>query len=101
MPKNRKIRIQQRSAGQDEAGQPTEVWTDVCQVWAEIRDVTGREFVSASAERAEVTTRIWIWRRADITAAMRVVYAGAVYDIKAALDAGQKDTLLMCTKVMR
>lgn len=98
--KNKLITIQQRGAGVDEAGQPIEVWTDVCKAWADIRDVSGREFVAASAERAEVTTRIRIWRRSDISRAMRVLAGAIVYDIKAPLEEGRDTTLLMCTKVV-
>jgi SPP1 family predicted phage head-tail adaptor len=98
--KNKRIRIQQRGAGVDEAGQPIDAWTDVCQVWADIRDISGREFVAAGAERAEVTTRIRIWRRGDISRAMRVLHGATVYDIKAPLDEGGDTTLLMCTKVV-
>jgi SPP1 family predicted phage head-tail adaptor len=99
MPKNRKITIQQLGEGQDEAGQPVTDWADVCTVWADIRDVSGREYVAANADRAEVTTRIRIWRRPGIKAAMRVVHGSTVYDIKFPLDEGRDTTLLMCTKV--
>jgi SPP1 family predicted phage head-tail adaptor len=95
--KDKLVKIQKRG-GQDEAGQLIDAWTDVCQVWADIRDVSGREFVAASAERAEVTTRIRIWRRTDVSTAMRVLHGTTAYDIKAPLDEGRDTTLLMCTK---
>lgn len=99
MPKNSRITIQQRGTAQDDAGQPVEAWANVAQVWAEIRDVSGREFVAAGAERAEVTTKIRIWRRTGLAAAMRVLHGATVYDIKACLDEGRDTTLLMCTRV--
>lgn len=99
MPKNHRIKIQQRGTAQDEAGQPIEAWTDVAQIWADIRDITGREFVAASAELSEVTTKIRIWRRGDVTAGMRVLRGATIYNIRAPLDEGRDDTLLMCTKV--
>jgi SPP1 family predicted phage head-tail adaptor len=99
MPKNSKIWIQQQTAGQAPDGQPITEWVDIGPaVWADIRDVSGREFVAAGAERSEVTTKIYIWRRSDVTAAMRVLRGEVAYAVKAVLDAGQSDTLLMCTK---
>ncbi|WUR15708.1 phage head closure protein [[Empedobacter] haloabium] len=98
MPKNSRITIQQRAEGQASDGQPVDTWTDVATVWADIRDITGREYVVAGAERSEVTTKIRIWRRAGITAGMRVLRGVIVYDVQAVLDEGRDTTLLMCTK---
>ncbi len=100
MAKNSKIWIQRRTEGQAADGQPIEAWTNVTptKVWAEIRDISGREFVAAGAEQAEVTTRIRIWRRDEVTAAMRVLHGAVVYDIKAPLLEGTDTTLLMCTR---
>lgn len=98
MPKNSRITIQQRTDGQAPDGQPVDTWADVATVWADIRDISGREYVGAGAERSEVTTRIRIWRRSDITAGMRVVRGATVYNIQAPLDEGRDGTLLMCTK---
>jgi len=98
--KNRKIWIQRRTEGQAPDGQPIEEWTNVTftQLWADIRDISGREYVAAGAEQSEVTTRIRIWRHDEVTAAMRVLHGATVYDIKAALLEGSDTTLLMCTR---
>jgi|SRR5450830_618091 len=98
MPKNSRIKIQQRGTGRDDGGQRIDTWTDVAQVWADIRDISGREFVAAGADQAEVTTRIRIWRRDAVTAAMRVLHGAKVYEIKSALLEGTDTTLLMCTR---
>ena len=100
MPKNHKIKIQRRVEGQAPDGEPTDDWADVTptMVWADIRDVSGREYVAAGAEQATVITRIRIWRRDDVTAAMRVLHGAKVYDIKAALLEGNDTTLLMCMR---
>lgn len=100
MPKNSKIWIQRRSEDQAPDGEPVDDWSNVTatMVWADIRDVSGREYVAAGAEQAGVTTRIRIWRRDDVTAAMRVLHGARVYDIKAALLEGTDTTLLMCVR---
>jgi SPP1 family predicted phage head-tail adaptor len=99
MARNAKIRIQRPSEGQAPDGQPLADWADIgAAVWADIRDVGGREFIAAGAERSEVTTRIRIWRHGDIDADMRVMRGDVIYAIKAVLDEGRDTTLLMCTR---
>lgn len=99
MVKNSRIRIQKLVDGQAPDGQPLTEWQDaIPPVWADIRDVSGREFIAAGAERSEVTTRIRIWRRPGLTADMRVLRGTVAYAIKAVLDEGRDTTLLMCTR---
>lgn len=99
MAKNKKIRIQKQAEGQAPDGQPMTEWADIGPfIWAEIKDVSGREFVAAGAERSEVLTRIRIWRRHDVTAAMRVLQGDVAYAIKAVLEEGRDTTLLMCAR---
>jgi len=53
---------------------------------AEIVPLSGREFLSAQAIQAGVTTRITVrWRPVPVRPAMRFVHQGDVYDIKAVL----------------
>jgi SPP1 family predicted phage head-tail adaptor len=97
---NQRVKLQSRSATKDGAGQPVETWSDVVTVWASVSDLTGREFLAASAERAAVTTRIIIRKRTGVTAAMRVLHGTVVYDIDAVLDDGNNRTLqLLCKRV--
>jgi SPP1 family predicted phage head-tail adaptor len=98
MAKNHRIRIQRLTEGQAPNGEPLDEWLLVAEVWSDIRDIGGREFVAAGAERSEVTTRIRIWRRGDIDASMRVLHGTRVYNIKAVIEEGARGTLLMCTK---
>lgn len=98
MPKNKKVALQRPPEGADAAGQPLDDWATVANVWADIRDISGREFVSADGGRSEVTTRIRIWRRSDVTSAMRVLAGAVVYQIQAVLDEGADTTLLLCKR---
>lgn len=58
-------------------------WQDLAYVWAAIEPLSGREFVSAQAEQAKVTTRITIRYRDDLTAKMRLYHTakGIYYQI--------------------
>lgn len=91
---DRRITIQKPSTEQDEWGQRANEWSDVCSVWASISDISGREYVSASAERSEISTRIIIRERSGINASMRVVRGDDIYNILAVLNSSHKLQLL-------
>lgn len=100
---NKRITIQVLATGQDAIGQPTEDWTNLItegdgKCWAEVKDVSGKEFIAADAENAKVTTRITIRHRADVTAAMRVLHGVNAYNVLAALGQADRTLLLMCER---
>ena len=65
----------------DTAGQPLDDWPTVATVWGGIETLRGREFFSAQAVNAEVTTRIRIRHREGIDRTMRVTYRGEIYEV--------------------
>lgn len=93
-----RITIQQSIAGQDGYGEPVKSWSDVAAVWADVRDMTGREFLAAQAVQAGVTTKITIRYRPGVTAAMRVLHGADVYNIQAVLGTDRVSLLLMCER---
>lgn len=71
-------------------GAVTKQWKDICTVWADIADISGKEIIASGAVMSEITTRIWIRYRSDIVAAYRVLWKspnarGMVYTIQAAI----------------
>lgn len=101
---NKRIAIQERVAGRDDSGQPTDNWSDVLsdspdgKCWAEIKDVSGKEFITADATQSTVTTRITIRHRDGIAAAMRVLYGADTYTVAAVLGQADRTLLLMCSR---
>lgn len=100
---NKRITLQALVAGQDEAGEPSSDWINVIadgdgKLWAEIRDVTGREFVAAGATQNKVVTTITIRHRAGIVATMRALHGADVYSIEAVLGQDQRTLALMCSR---
>lgn len=78
--------IQQRGAGQDETGQPLDVWETVCECWADLRHLSGLESVRGDGATSIVKASARIRWRTGITAAMRVHLAdGSVYGITAVM----------------
>lgn len=63
-----RIRIEIKSDERDEYGQPVGWKVIATGVPADIRSVSGRDYISGNAERSSVTTKIFMRRRDDIRA---------------------------------
>lgn len=85
---NRKVTIQKLTTTLDEYGEPTgpNIWVDVATVWSSIKHASGMETVKSGVDVSVVKASIRIRRRTDVTAGMRVLCDGKVYDIRAVLD---------------
>lgn len=94
---NQRVTIQQQSTAVDEIGQPVVSWSDVATVWAEVKDVSGREYIAAGAEQSAVLTKITIRKRSGIVSSMRVLHGSDTYGIDAVLE-NDRTTLLMCKR---
>lgn len=94
-----RVTFQSHESGEDAAGQPVDEWVDHVTVWAEVRDLRGREFLEAQqAPGGEVTTQVRIRYRDDLTRQQRIQHSGRVLEIVAIIDPdGRREELqLMC-----
>ena len=64
-----------------ETGAITREFSSVAKLWAEVVPSSVREFIAAQSEQSEVTGRITLRYRSDITNKDRIVYRGKIYDI--------------------
>ena len=100
----KRITLQVLAAGQDEAGQPMDVWENFVidtpdgKIAAEVRDVSGREFVSAGATQNQALTTITIRYRAGVLPKMRALHGADTYSIEAVLGQDQRTLTLMCSR---
>lgn len=62
-----RVRIEIKTDKRDDHGQPLG-WVSVGVVAADIRSVTGKEFISGNAERSSVTSKIFMRYRDDVRA---------------------------------
>jgi len=83
--RNRKISVRQQATTQDAIGQPVNTWTEVAKLWAEVTHRSGKQVMRADQDVSIVTVNFRVRRRTNITAAMRVWFAGKVYEIKAVI----------------
>lgn len=98
-----RVVIQAATASQDTFGGESKTWTTLATVWGEVKPLSGREYMQARQAQADVTTRITIRYRDDITItpACRITWNGHTYDVKDVIhDAQQRQYQLMCAEVI-
>ena len=90
----RQITLQRRTSTNDTFGQQSTAWTTLRTSYAEIEPLTGRELETAQAINAEVTHRITLRYRSDITTALRITYQGRIFNVLSVLDIDTAHTAL-------
>lgn len=83
-------------------GEPSRTWTTFATVFADIRPVSGREYLASDKVQAEVSTVIVIRYLDGLLPKMRCTNAGRTFEIVAALPDRTNATLqqLMCNEVV-
>lgn len=61
-------------------------WQDLVSVWASVEPLSGREYFYSHQIKAELSHRVRIRYRADITVKMRIKHRGRVLGIESILD---------------
>jgi SPP1 family predicted phage head-tail adaptor len=81
-----------------EFGDPQRVWEDVATVWAEVSPISGREYFLQREQQSQISVRVRIRYRADVTSMWRVQHAGKVYEIESVIDqrSAGEELILMC-----
>ncbi len=94
-----RVQIQQATETRDSYGAAIQTWNTVATVWASIEAISVREFFDAARINAEVTHRIRIRYRSNVTPAMRIVESSRTFDIYGAFDPdGKKRELVLMVK---
>ena len=69
-------------------------WQDMIAVWASVEPLTGREYFYSHQIKAEVTHRVKIRYRADITTEMRAKFGERVLEIESIIDLKERHEVL-------
>lgn len=72
---DRRITIERPTVSRGETGGHEETWAVLDTLWANVRDLSGRETFSAQAAGSRVSKVVTLRWRSDITADMRVRFA--------------------------
>lgn len=79
---NKRITIQRKSTGRDACGgELPAAWETFATRWASVEPLQGREYNSPSGEHAVATTRFRLRYLHGVTASMRVVFEGSVFNL--------------------
>jgi len=92
------ITIESPTETQDLFGEPTATWDTFNAVWASREDLDGQEWFVSQQPLAKHTTRFVIRYVAGLSAKMRLVSGGVVYNILSSADPdGKRRTLTIMT----
>lgn len=96
-----RVRLERPAAGFDALGQPTDGWSLVATVWADVRLPTGLAAVKADADVSQVKASIRIRMRRDVQPGWRVVYRSQSFVIEAVLpdEQGLASVDLVCKQI--
>lgn len=77
-----RIKLQKKTKTQDPStGEITDEWITYKTVWARVEPLSVKDFLSAQAAQSEVTARITIRHRTDISPDHRIKYRGRLHKI--------------------
>lgn len=95
---NTRIQLQSRDlTAKGPTGQPVEAWLSQGKPWAEVKAISGRSFVAASGEQAEVTMQVMLRFREDVQPGWRVVHRRRSLEVVAVLPDDRSQFMqLMC-----
>jgi SPP1 family predicted phage head-tail adaptor len=97
----RRVVIQYPSTTQDAYGQPVVGFVTLATVWAAVEQLSGRQLFAAKQAQSEISVKVTIRYRTDVTTAMSVVYLTHTYQIDAVIDfeARHESLELLCTEL--
>lgn len=93
---DQRIKIQRNSSTQNEYGEEIAGWSDLANIWAEVRPASGNESFTENQflAKADTTFRIrWSNVTKTITALDRILFDGRYFDITAIREIGRAEGL--------
>lgn len=93
-----RVVIQSKSATQDAFGGETITWSTHATRWASIEPLTGREYLEARQEQAEINLRIRLRYLSTAQPEWRVTWDSRTFEIVSVIHTDERDreTVLMC-----
>lgn len=95
-----KVKLQAQQVVEGPMGDVTS-WVDVATVWAEVRYLSGIQFIKAGATVGQASISVKINRRSGLSASMRVLHKDKVYEVQAVLpdEVERIYTFLVCKEL--
>lgn len=86
-----KVTIQRVSQTLDSSRQTVDLWTKLAEVWAAVEPLSGRELLNAQQIQPDVTHRVRIRHRDDVTPKMRVQHESRSLNIESVINLNERD----------
>lgn len=97
-----RVSLQERQTTRDPVtGDVLSSWVEIAKPWASVEPLSARDFIAAGVNQSQVVARIVIRYREPVTADMRIVHRGKVYNIEGVLpdkDSGREYLTLPCSQ---
>lgn len=77
-----RVTIETQSTTVDAVGQRANTWTKVETVWCSVRPLSGREYLSASGPRAEITHEITFRYPVTVQPKDRILFGNRLFDVE-------------------
>lgn len=90
---NQRITIEQKSVTRAGNGEEVVSWIPLDTVWAEVKQLRGREFFAAAQMQGAMDHQVFIRYRTDITRDMRLMWGSQPLDIVGIAEIGNRDGL--------
>ena len=103
-PLRHRCKIYQQRQTKDSLGGMIDEYVSSGSLWAEIKSISGRTFLSASQKQAEVTVEIIIRYRSDIDEGVRLqedIEGAKLYEVVAPLPDNKRTMLKLMCKTVR
>ena len=97
--RNKRITIERLTQTTTAGGEVTETPVTVAHVWAAVEPLSSAEAWKAKQSQTEVTHKITMLYRADITAAMRAKYGSRVFNFGSVLNVDEANRELVITAI--
>ncbi len=98
-----RVTFRQKNATQDGFGAvEKQPYTTIATVWAAVEPLIGREYLESKKEQGEVTTKIRIRYRTDLTSKMQATYGDHTCEIVSILPVkeNKREILIMCKEIL-
>ena len=89
-----RLTLQREVRTPDDAGGYARSWEDVADVWAEIIPVRGNERLFGHQLQSEVSHKIMLRYRADVSAGMRLLFENRAFNIRYVINSAEEGETL-------
>ena len=90
------------SLAQNSYGEPVTTWGTVATVWASVSPLSGRELAMAQQVRPDVTHKVVMRHRDNVTPKQRILHDSRALEIESVRNADERDRMLelMCKEAV-